>query len=199
MNCVKTAVACIAFASSLATAAPALAQATQGRVFFGVSAGPTDIDSGITHGLLNPGSGTVDGKDSGYKFYGGFQFHKHFAGEIAYVDLGQLTYQGNFGLQPVTNGRINVSGLNFAVLGIVPLSESFSVFGKLGFFAWEADGRDVTGGIPFQQVTEGADISFGIGLRLDVTKNVSLRLEAESFNINSDAATMFSGGVMVRF
>ncbi len=199
MNCVNAAIACVAFASSLAAAAPAFAQATQGRVFLGVSAGSTDIGAGITDGLINPGSGTVDGKDTGHKIYGGYQFHKNFAGEIAYVDLGELTYQGTFGTVPVTNGRINVTGLNFALLGIVPVSESFSVFGKLGFFAWESDARDVTGGFPFQQTIDGADISFGIGLQLNITRNISLRLEAESFNINSDAATLFSGGALVRF
>jgi OOP family OmpA-OmpF porin len=183
----------------LATAGSALAQGTQGRVFFGISAGSTDIDAGITDGLINPGSGQVDGKDTGYKIYGGFQFHKNLAGELSYVDLGQLTYQGNFAGLPVTNGRINVTGLNFALLGIAPVSETFSVLVKVGFFGWEADGRDVTGNVPFQQTTHGADISFGLGLRLDFTKNLSARIEYENFKINSDNAAMLSGGVMMRF
>jgi OOP family OmpA-OmpF porin len=199
MDRVKATIAGLAFASSVAVAAPALAQGTQGRVFVGVSAGSTDIDAGITDGLINPGSGPVDGKDTGYKIYGGFQFHKNLAGELSYVDLGQLTYQGNFGGLPVTNGRINVTGLNFALLGIAPVSETFRVLVKMGFFAWEADARDVTNNVPFQQITNGADISFGLGLRLDLTQNLSARLEYENFKINSDNAALLSGGVMLRF
>lgn len=163
--------------SSLA-AAPQVS--ARGPFYVGGSAGRSEIDNEIVFpGLIT--SGTVDGKNTGYKIFGGYEFNQYFAVEISLLDLGRAKYSGFYVGAPVTSGKVDVVGLNGSAVGMVPVSESFSLFGKLGVFAWEASWSDVTGGVPLKAQDNGADLSIGIGFNINFTKNFSARFELERF------------------
>jgi len=164
--------------------------------YFGASFGSTDAGNGIAQGLIT--SGTVDGSDSGFKLFGGYQFSQNLALEVAYVDLGQTTYSGNFFGVPVTNGKIEASGVNGSLVGTFPVNPSFSFFAKAGLFAWSADARDITGGIPFSASDDGVDISFGIGGAFHINRNLSLRAEWERYDAIDDIS-LLSIGLAYRF
>lgn len=165
--------------------------------YAGVGFGSTDAGDGNAIPALIT-SGTVDGKDSGFKFYGGYSFTPNVAVEMAYVDLGALTYSGSFVGLPVTNGKVETTGLNTSVVGTFPLSSSFSLFGKVGVFAWSAEARDITNGFPFVGRDDGGDLSFGLGGEFHVNRNLGLRAEWESFEAN-DRITLLSIGLAYRF
>ena len=191
-----------ALAALLAAAPLAQAQAPMHQHWFvGGGYGNTDVDPRVTTGLIT--SGTVDGKDSGYKIYGGYQFNPYFGLELAYVDLGTVKYSGvfadPFGTLPVTGGTIDIDGFYFAVLGSYPVSSSFSLFGKIGIYSWDMHARDTTGGLPFSAAEYGADVYLGVGAAFYFTRNVGLRVEWERYKLNSDNADMLSAGVIVRF
>lgn len=171
--------------------------AAQGVVYIGGSIGSSDIDSSITRGLIT--SGTVDGKDVGVKLFGGYQLSPNLALELAFVDLGTLTYSGAFGGASVVGGQVKVSGLNFSVVGSFPVSPGFGIFGKAGVFAWETRASDVTAGVPFAQTRDGSDLSVGLGMDFSVTRNSSVRAEWEQFKIGSDNASLLSVGFVVKF
>lgn len=173
-------------------AAPAAAQA-----YIGFGAGKSDYDSGnMIPDLIT--SGSVDGKDTGYKLFGGYQFNPHFAVELAYVDLGEAGYSGTFFGAPVTGGSLETWGLNASAVGIVPLGASFELFGKIGIFGWESKARDVTGGVPFSGEADGGDVSFGLGMAFNFTRNVSLRAEWERFRAVDDI-DLLSLGLAFKF
>jgi OOP family OmpA-OmpF porin len=158
----------------------AVSQASAQGFYIGASAGKSDIDNDIAiPGLIT--SGTVDGKDTGFKIFGGYQFSQYFGLDLAYVDLGKASYGGSYFGSPVTGGTVEVWGLNFSAVGTYPLNPSFAVFGKLGLFSWEAKWSDVTGGVPFSSTDNGADLSIGVGLSYNFTKNFSARFEWERF------------------
>ncbi|MGH8640446.1 MAG: outer membrane beta-barrel protein [Burkholderiales bacterium] len=164
-------------ASGLSGAPDALAR---GPFYVGASAGRSDIDDEIAFpGLIT--SGTADGKNTGYKIFGGYEFNPYFGVEVSLVDLGKVKYSGSYLGAPVTGGKVEVVGLNASAVGIVPVNESFSLFGKLGIFAWEASWSDVTGGVPTKAQDNGADLSIGAGFTFNFTKNFSARLEWERF------------------
>jgi OOP family OmpA-OmpF porin len=168
-----------------------------GQFYIGGSVGKSDFDDGnAVPDLIT--SGTVDGKDSGFKIFGGYQFNQHFGVEIAYVDLGKAKYSGTFGALPVTGGSVDTSGLNMSIVGTLPLNPSFELFGKVGLFAWEAKAHDTTGGVPFSGMDDGADVSFGIGVSFNISKNVSIRAEWERFNA-VDSIDFLSLGVAFKF
>lgn len=178
-------------------AAIAFSQASAQGFYMGASFGKTDADSAnAVPDLIT--SGSVDGTDSGIKLFGGIAFSKNVALEMAYVDLGKLTYSGTYGFVPVTGGTLETSGFNFAFVGTIPLNPSFSIFGKLGMFMWEAEARDVTGGIPFWQTIDDVDISYGFGAAFHVNKSFSVQAEWEQYEA-ADTINLMSVGVVFRF
>jgi OOP family OmpA-OmpF porin len=174
----------------------ALSQASA-QGYIGGSAGESDADDGNAIPSLIT-SGPVDGKDTGMKFFGGYQFNQNLAVELAYVDLGKAKYSGTFGGAPVTGGSVKTSGFNASVVGVLPLNPSFSLFAKAGLFAWEAKARDVTGGAPFSGKDDGADLSLGFGGAYNLTRNFSLRAEWEQFEA-VDNISLLSVGVVYKF
>jgi len=175
----------------------AVSQALAQGFYIGGSVGESDADDGnAIPGLIT--SGPVDGKDSGMKFFGGYQFNQNLAVEVAYVDLGKATYSGTFGGSPVTGGTVKTSGINASAVGTLPLNPSFSLFAKAGIYTWEAKARDVTGGVPFSGKEDGGDLSFGFGGAYNLTKNFSLRAEWEQFEA-VDKISLLSVGVAYKF
>ena len=165
--------------------------------YIGASVGQSDADdSNAVPGLIT--SGTVDGKDTGFKFFGGYQFNQNFGLELAWVDLGKASYSGTFSGLPVTGGSVKTSGLNVSAVGTLPLGAGFALFGKAGIFAWEATANDTTGGLPFSGKDDGADFSFGVGASYDLTKNFAIRAEWERFKAVGDI-DLLSVGLVYRF
>jgi len=169
----------------------------QERFYLGASAGASDIDDGMTAGLIT--SGTVDGSDSGTKIFGGYRFGPRLALELAYVDLGKLSYSGDFSGTPVTGGKIKVSGFNSSLVATHQATPKLGLFAKAGLYAWEAKASDVTGGVPFAEKDDGANLSLGIGADYYFTKNVGARLEWEHFNLDPEKASLLSAGIVVKF
>lgn len=175
----------------------AASQASAQGFYIGGSIGQSDADDGNAIPDLIT-SGTVDGSDTGFKFFGGFQFNQNLGLELAYVDLGEATYSGNFLGAPVTGGSVETTGFNVSAVGTVPVNPSFSLFGKVGFFMWEAKARDITAGAPFSGSEDDVDLSFGFGAAYHLNKNFSVRAEWEQFEA-VDSISLLSIGVAYKF
>lgn len=182
---------------ALAMGAHAAAAQSEERFYFGASAGKSDIDRSVTEGLIT--SGTVDGKDSGTKIFGGYRFGRNLALELAYVDLGKLSYSGDFSGTPVTGGTVKVSGFNTSLVAMHQTTPQLGLFAKAGLFAWNAKASDLTGGLPFAAKEDGANLSLGIGADYYFTKNVGARIEWEHFKLDPGNASLLSAGVVVKF
>jgi len=189
-------IACLTGAALMLASPFALAQSAE-RFYLGASAGASDIDDGMTAGLIT--SGTVDGSDSGTKIFGGFRFGQKLALELAFVDLGKLSYSGDFSGTPVTGGKVKVSGFNTSLVALHQATPKLGLFAKAGLYAWEAKASDVTGGVPFAAKDDGANLSLGIGADYYFTKNVGARLEWEHFNLDPEKASLVSAGIVVKF
>ncbi len=198
MNTRRFAVALLAVAGALFSA-QSLAQ-----VYVGFSAGQSDVDeSMVIPGLIDPG-GRVDRKDGAFKLFGGYQFNPNFALEAALVDLGDVSYSGNFtGFPPlsgpVTGGRVQNSGINLSAVGVVPLGERFVVFGKVGMFLWYSEATDVTNGFATRSEEDGADLSVGLGASVALGQRVSLRAEWERFDMSNTDVDLVTVGFAFRF
>ena len=184
-------------ALALACGAALAASQASAQAYLGGSIGQSDIDEQIATGLITGGS--VDGTDSAFKIFGGYMFNRHFGLEAAYVDLGEASYSGNFVGLPVTGGRVEVSGVNISALGALPIGERFSLFGKIGLFMWDAEASDTTGGVPFSAQQDGTDLSFGVGVGYQFTRNLGLRAEWEMFTTDDAESSLISVGLLWRF
>ena len=175
----------------------AASQASAQGFYIGGSVGQSSFDDdNAIPDLIT--SGTVDGKDTGFKFFGGYQFNQNFGLELAWVDLGKASYSGTFGGIPVSGGTVKTSGLNISAVGTLPLGSGFALFGKAGLFAWEAEANDVTGGLPFSGTEDGTDLSYGVGASYEFTKNFAIRAEWERFKAVGDI-DLQSIGVVYKF
>lgn len=166
--------------------------------FIGGGLGQSDFDRSVASNLVT--SGDIDTKDGAFKAFGGGFFGRRFGAELSYVDLGEARYSGDFFGTPVTDGKVALWGWNVAALYDIPITERFSLFGKLGVFLWESEASDVTDGDPFSATSRGWDGgSFGLGATWRFTRNLSARLEWEKFPIGPSDATLLSLGVQYSF
>ena len=119
---------------------------------------------------LGGGLGLNDDTESVWRLFGGYRAHRNLAVELGYIDLGKMTLGG----RPADGEAWELVGL-----GIAPLNEQFSVYGKLGGYRGEARG----GGI----IETRNDLTFGFGAQYDVNRNLGVRLEWQRY-------TDFGGG-----
>lgn len=152
-------------------------------------------------------SGLLAGKALAQSFVGGslgqsftgYMFNQHFGVESAYVNLGEVIYSGEFSGDLVTGGKVEVTGFDIAALGSYPATDEFSLFGKIGLFIWEWRATDTTAGAPFSTKDDGTDISFGLGLGHNFTRNLGVRAEWERFKLDDTDADLLSIGIVWRF
>jgi OOP family OmpA-OmpF porin len=172
-------------------------QAAAQGFYVGGSVGQSDFNDGnVVPDLIT--SGTVDGKDTGFKIFGGYQFNPYFGLELAIVDLGEASYSGTFGGVPVVGGTVDAWGFNFSAVGTLPLGAGFALFGKVGLFVYEAEANDVTGGLPFTGTSDDTNVSFGVGASYDFTRNFRIQVEWERFEA-VDTIDLLSIGVVYKF
>ena len=136
-----------------------------------------------------------------YKIFGGARVSPNLAFEASYMDMGEATASTS-----LSHRTLGVTGLNFSVLGIMPLSKSFELFGKAGWMLWEAESKLTNAAGTSSTVTvDDSDINFGFGGNFIVNENFTLRAEFERFhNLSYDSNTetpvsFLSIGVVVTF
>ncbi len=169
-------------------------------------------DARITSGLLGGGftttSMTDDNRDTGYKLFGGYQFNKNFAIEGGYVNLGSFGFTSTTVPAGSLHGNIKLEGVNLDLVGILPITERFSAFGRVGLFY--ADAKDTFNGTGLVNVTtpnpSKSDVNYkaGLGLQYAFNDSLGMRLEAERYRVNDAVGNrgdidLLSVGLVYRF
>jgi OOP family OmpA-OmpF porin len=199
---------------ALAITASAPASAQEEGWYAGGNIGATRAkidDPRITSTLLGAGLAstiTDRNRDNGYKLYGGYQFNRNFAVEGGYFDLGRFGFTANTVPAGSLNGNIRLKGLNLDGLGILPLSERFSVFGRLGVnYAQARDQFSTTGAVTMANLSPSKsqmNYKYGAGLMYAINDSLGVRLEAERYRVNDAVGNrghidMVSLGLVYRF
>jgi len=169
-------------------------------------------DARITSSLIGSGFTSVsisnDDRDIGYKLFGGYQFNKNFALEGGYFNLGQFAYTATTVPPGTLIGDIKLQGLNLDAVGTLPITEKFSVFGRVGVNYAEA--KDSFGGTGAVHVTNpnpskrDTNYKFGVGLQYALTESLAMRAEVERYRINDAVGNkgdidLVSVGLIYRF
>ncbi|BAU46733.1 outer membrane protein A [Sulfurifustis variabilis] len=134
---------------------------------------------------------SADDTDTGWKVFGGYRFSPNAAIEFGYVDLGEVTFEGEDSFLGVTKLSIEAQGFNAALTGFLPVGGSTSLMGKIGLFRWDVDARASASFFGSGSESEtGIDLMFGFGVSVDVTRNAAVRLEWERFgNVGDENVT----------
>ena len=207
------------FGITLMAAACALAAQTASAQdsgwYAGANVGRTSatVDNArITSGLAGAGLATTSiadrDRDTGYKIYGGYQLSPNFALEGGYFDLGKFGFTANTNPAGTLNGDIRLRGLNLDLVGTLPLSERFSLLGRVG--ANYARTRGTFSGTGAVGVTNpnpsknDTNYKIGVGLQYAFTDSLSMRGELERYRINDAVGNrghvdMVSVGLVYKF
>ncbi|MCK9283221.1 MAG: outer membrane beta-barrel protein [Rhodocyclaceae bacterium] len=151
-----------------------------------VSAGATGLSS------------KLEKEDVAFKLQLGYKLNEHFAIEGGYVDLGNAKYSASF-----TGGsadiKVRAEGFNIAALGIVPIGEKFSLFGKVGviyaYLSANASGGGIASGAGGSESSTKLKSHWSIGGDYALNNNWAVRAEFERFSDLGDKNSV--GGVDV--
>lgn len=119
---------------------------------------------------LGGGLGLNDDEESAWRFFGGYRAHRNFALELGYIDIGEMDIGGT---------TANTSAWELVGLGIMPMTPTVSLYGKLGGYRGTAKGGGIT--------ERRNDLTFGLGAQYDASRNLGIRLEWQRY-------TDFGGG-----
>ena len=180
---------------------------------FNIGKSRVDIDnqrinsSLLSQGFVNTDT-TNDDKDNGWKVFGGYQLNKYFALEGGYFDLGEYSFQANTLPVGTYSGNIRIKGINLDAVGILPITQKISAFGRLGLNTAKAQthfaGTGAVNVLDPDHSKRDTNYKMGLGLAYAFTPSLALRAEAERYRIddtmnNRGDVDLVSLGLVYRF
>ncbi|MDH2919003.1 MAG: outer membrane beta-barrel protein, partial [Sideroxydans sp.] len=170
-------------------------------------------DARISAQLLATGRTPIsivnDERNAAFKLLGGYQFNKNFAAEAGYFNLGQFGYAARTAPAGSLNGTIKVQGVNLDLVGLLPMSEKFAAFGRVGMnYAQAKDTFTSTGAVATPTTPNPSknalNYKAGLGLQYDFSHAVAMRVEAERYRIDDAVGrkgdiNLYSLGLVYRF
>lgn len=151
---------------------------------------------------------TDDDRDTGYKLFGGYQFNKNFALEGGYFNLGEFTFSADTIPLGTLDGTIKLRGYNLDAVGLLPINEKLSAFGRIGItYAETKDSFNGSGAVILNDGSHSdrnTNAKIGLGLQYALNEHVDLRLEAERYRLDNsfgskDNIDFISVGAVYRF
>lgn len=194
----KAVAALVLGAGLLTVSAAGLAQ--EGRFYLGGSLGQSEINGFCSDmNVLVAGIGSVgacDEKDSAFKIFGGYRVTRNFAIEATYIDFGEASASGQtFGFP--FSVKASATAWGAAAVGILPINNQFSLFGKAGLLMTDAKASASGVGGSFSDSESDTGLHLGLGALFDISPTVSIRAEWEREDENE--IDVMSIGVQVRF
>lgn len=132
------------------------------------------------------GSTTVVGTDDSlaWKVYGGWRFSRYWAVETAYAQLGRYTVNYGFGTGG-GNGVNKLSAWSVALLGIWPMTDTFSLYALAGAAVVHSEYHFSGDGVVYPASASGdnntINPTLGMGASYAFTRNFALRFDYQSY------------------
>ena len=121
-------------------------------------------------------------RDGGYGAFLGYRFNESFAVEGGYHRLAETDYYAG-----ALRANVTLDQLDLSVIGSLPLSAGFDLYGRLGYNRLTAD-ADVAG---FGVREHDNNVLYGVGLGYAFTPVIHARLEVQK--PSSDATRIVAG------
>lgn len=182
----------------LLASAAAFAQDQDQGFYIGGHFGQAQVD-GFCDGVSGAGV-SCDDKDTGWKIVGGYKVNRNFAVEAAYVGYGEVKASS-----PAGTVDAEATAFEATAVGILPLANRFSAYGKLGLYFSSTDASVNTTTVVGDESEEKTDLTFGLGVSYDVTPQVAVRGEWQRYqdvgggDIGEADIDVLSVGAVFRF
>lgn len=150
---------------------------------------------------------SCDKTDNAWKLFGGYHFSRTLAAEVAYVDFGEVVTSGVIGTANV-EGSWRSKAWEATAIGMLPVGQ-IALLLKFGVYYAMTDSRS-TGTVPNFSSTgsfsdKNANMTFGVGARFDLMRNIGLQAEWQRYNdvggndTGKSDIDLLSLGVLYRF
>lgn len=91
-------------------------------------------DAALTSAGATALTSSGKGNSNQWRLQLGYKLNPNFAVEAGYIDFGKAKYSASY-TDGTAQGRVKAGGFDVAALGILPLTDNISVFGKAGIAA----------------------------------------------------------------
>ncbi|MDF3021150.1 MAG: hypothetical protein K0Q92_2453 [Steroidobacteraceae bacterium] len=121
-----------------------------------------------------------DNDDTAYKVFAGYRMNNFLAFELDYINLGEPSGS----VVPGVNLDAAVDGFAPYVVGTIPLGNWFEVYGRLGYFFYDATvgvESEIDGRAEFDEESE--DLVYGAGIGAKIGEKLNVRFEYERFDL----------------
>jgi OOP family OmpA-OmpF porin len=178
----------IALAAAMATAgvvaSSAMAQSMADRGgYVGGAFGQSSADCEPSAGL------SCDDKDTSWKVFGGYQINRNFAVELGYANLGEISISGG-GVRATAES----TAWDLVGLGIWPVNNQFSIYGKLGVYMATVDVSVSPSAAGESGDDSTTGLTFGAGVRYNFTRNLGLQAEWQRYGkVEAPSDTAITG------
>ena len=181
------------------------AQAMAEDFYVGAGAGIFGVDVGeVEEGI------DFDEDDTGFRAFGGWQFHKNFGVELGYVDGGSASATvGDIDVDGIeADINVDVSGIDLFLTGTMPIGESFYAFAKAGMVSWDADldavirEDDGEGGVIETELSasdSGEDPAYGAGFGFNLGENAKVQVDYTFYDVGEVDADFLAASVLWKF
>lgn len=164
-------------------------------LYVGIGAGESKahLDNAlISQNLLGSGAAvnavTSDQKETGYKAFVGFPINSNWAVETGYFDLGRFGFDANTSPAGTLTGSSRIKGLNLDIVGTLPITDRWSLLGRVGAAYAQTKGTfsgTGVGAIPNTETNKReTNYKYGFGTQYAFTPALTLRLEGERYRVN---------------
>ena len=159
----------VAMAGAVGLAAPAFAQqesapsAIASHIYLGANAGQGHWRN------LCPNGANCEDTNATLGVFGGYQINRIFSAELGFRNYGEVKSPG---------ASIKGKGWEASGLATWPIVGSLSVFGRLGGYRGTLKGDGTLTG----KKETTSSVTYGVGLQLDLSKNVALRGEWQAYS-----------------
>lgn len=148
-----------------------------------VLADDSGLYAGITLGRSNTGAFAAGvemtkTRDTVLGVLGGYQFTKNWGAEAFYTGAGRWTAQDP-ALGATASGKADAWGLN--AVGTLPLSDDFSLYGKLGYARTKTSATGVMGALATDLSANRSAATYGLGGVYNASQAVGVRLGWDHF------------------
>lgn len=107
--------------------------------------------------------------------------------ELNYLDTGEFTASDRYNNSTIES-RLKFTGLNASIVGYLPLSDDFEVYGKLGQYFWRADINSyahVDDSSASMRLNDN-DLTYAGGILLRLSEQLALKAEYQVIDFAAD-------------
>jgi OOP family OmpA-OmpF porin len=121
-----------------------------------------------------------------YKLQAGYQINRNWAVEGGYLGADNAHYSAAGGsLRRAVTGTASINGWDLTAVGILPVSDKFSLLGKIGIADMQEKATTQRAGVSSSTSSTKTDLTYGIDAKYDFTDTIFMRVGLDSYNIGN--------------